>query len=77
MTAQVIQLLVDWKGLKKMGWPYSRQHTWRMMDDERDPFPRSFKLGKHRNSHPVWYLRDVRAYLLAHGMPADAGVLAP
>lgn len=25
-------LIVDWKGLKKMGWPYSRAHTWRKMD---------------------------------------------
>jgi hypothetical protein len=26
-------LIVDWKGLKKMGWPYSRAHTRRMMFD--------------------------------------------
>jgi len=24
-------LVVDWKGLKKIGWPYSRSHTERMM----------------------------------------------
>jgi hypothetical protein len=24
-------LFVDWKSLKRMGWPYSRVHTWRMM----------------------------------------------
>jgi|SRR5665213_951590 len=24
-------LVVDWKGLKKLGWPYSRTHTWRLM----------------------------------------------
>lgn len=25
-------LIVDWKGLKEMGWPRSRAHTWRMME---------------------------------------------
>lgn len=24
-------LIVDWKGLKSMGWPYSRAQTWRLM----------------------------------------------
>ena len=24
-------LVVDWKGLKELGWPYSRTHTWRLM----------------------------------------------
>ena len=24
-------LVVDWKGLQKMGWPYSRAQTWRKM----------------------------------------------
>ena len=24
-------LIVGWKGLQKMGWPYSRAHTWRLM----------------------------------------------
>ena len=27
-------LIVDWKGLKQMGWPYSRAQTWRLMSDE-------------------------------------------
>ena len=27
-------LVVDWKGLKKMGWPYSRAHTHRLMATE-------------------------------------------
>jgi hypothetical protein len=26
-------LIVSWKGLRAMGWPYSRAHTWRMMYD--------------------------------------------
>jgi hypothetical protein len=24
-------LVVDWKGLVQMGWPYGRTHTWRLM----------------------------------------------
>ena len=27
------RLITDWRGLKKLGWPYSRAHTWRMMFD--------------------------------------------
>jgi hypothetical protein len=26
-----VKLMLDWKGLKALGWPYSRQHTFRMM----------------------------------------------
>ena len=26
------KLMLDWKGLKALGWPYSRQHTFRMME---------------------------------------------
>lgn len=64
-------LIVDWKGLKRMGWPFSRPHTWRMMFDPDygdNRFPRCHKLGKHRNSHPLWRVRDVLAYLEAHGL---------
>lgn len=64
-------LIVDWKGLKQMGWPFSRAHTWRMMFDPNyasDRFPRCHKLGKHRNSHPVWRVRDVLAHFEAHGL---------
>ncbi|HVX90242.1 MAG TPA: hypothetical protein VHC20_01240 [Candidatus Paceibacterota bacterium] len=33
-----------------------------------DPFPRCRKLGKHRNSHPVWRVSDVLTYFEAHGL---------
>jgi predicted DNA-binding transcriptional regulator AlpA len=49
--------VVDWKGLKALGYPYSRAHTWRMMKD--GEFPQALKLGKHRNSHPVWWVSEV------------------
>jgi hypothetical protein len=49
--------IVDWKGLKNLGWPYSRAQTWRLM--KAGKFPRSFKLVEHRNAHPVWKRREV------------------
>jgi hypothetical protein len=58
----VKRLLVSWADLKKMGWPYSRTHTMqRLMKAGR--FPQARKLGKDRNSHPIWsyeveHLRD-------------------
>jgi predicted DNA-binding transcriptional regulator AlpA len=51
--------IVDWKGLKNLGWPYSRAHTWRLMNAGK--FPKSFKLVDDRNSHPVWKRREVIA----------------
>jgi predicted DNA-binding transcriptional regulator AlpA len=65
------QLIVDWKGLKKMGWPYSRSQTWRMMFDPDyadNRFPRRRKLGKHRNAHVVWRMADILAYFKDHGL---------
>ena len=29
-----IRLIVDWHGLKQMGWPYSKAQTWRLMEPE-------------------------------------------
>ena len=73
-------LIVDWKGLRKLGWCYSRAHTWRMMFDPdyaADSFPKCRKLGKHRNAHPVWRVSDVLAYFEAHGLPVTADFFAP
>jgi len=64
-------LIVNWKGLRKMGWPYSRAHTWRMMFDldyADNRFPPCGKLGKDRNSPPVWRVLDVLDYLEARGL---------
>ena len=70
------RLIVDWRGLKQMGWPYSRAHTWRMMFDPNyaeNRFPRCRKLGKHRSSHPVWLVSEVFAYFEAHGLRGNVG----
>ncbi len=53
--------VVDWKGIKSLGIPYSRTHIWRMM--AAGDFPKAFKLGKHRNSHPVWWHSEVMNWL--------------
>ena len=73
-------LIVDWKGLRRMGWCFSRAHTWRLMFDAdyaADSFPKCRKLGKHRNSHPVWRVKDVLAYFEAHGLEVTQDWLAP
>lgn len=65
------KLIVDWKGLKAMGWPYSRVHTWRMMFDPDyagNRFPRCRKLGKDRNSHPVWVFAEVLGHFRSCGL---------
>ena len=49
--------VVNWKALKSLGIPYSRVHIWRLMEE--GEFPRSFKLGKHHNSPPVWFLCEI------------------
>lgn len=59
-------LLADWKTLKLLGWPYSRVHTWRMMKS--GEFPQAQKLGKHRNSHPVWRMRDILKAFEVYGL---------
>jgi predicted DNA-binding transcriptional regulator AlpA len=59
------RLLIDWKGLKALGWPYSRAHTWRLMDAGK--FPLCFKLTEHRNGHPVWRVKDVLSNFESHG----------
>jgi hypothetical protein len=64
-------LIVDWNGLKKLGWPLSRAHTWRMMYDPDygdNRFPACRELGVHRNSHPVWRVAEVLSYFETHGL---------
>jgi hypothetical protein len=73
-------LIVDWKSLRKMGWCLSRAHTWRLMFDPDyadDAFPACRKLGKHRNSHPVWRVKDVLVYFEAHGLQVTEDWNAP
>ena len=79
--------LVDWKGLKALGWTYSRAHTWRLMSDgwehttsgawvvNTDPFPRCVKLGHTVNGHPVWQMSELIKYFEAHGLTIDEAMM--
>jgi predicted DNA-binding transcriptional regulator AlpA len=66
MTHNTSKIIVGWKDLKALGWPYSRTHTWRMMKEGK--FCQNIKLGGHRNSHPVWRLQDVLQWLESYGL---------
>ena len=66
MVHNTSKLLVTWKDLKALGWPYSRAHTWRLMKDGK--FCQCVKLGGHRNSHPVWKWLDVLEWLRSYGL---------
>lgn len=68
-------LVVDWKGLRRLGWNISRAHTWRMMFDPDyadNRFPRCHKMGPHRNSRPYWRVAEVLAYFETHGLAVVA-----
>ena len=78
--SNVRPLIVGWTDLRKMGWCVSRAHTWRLMFDPDyadDRFPVCRKLGKHRNSHPVWRVSEVLAYFEAHGLAVTQDGRAP
>jgi predicted DNA-binding transcriptional regulator AlpA len=62
--------VVNFRGIKALGIPYSRAHIWRLMAAAE--FPQSFKLGAHRNSPPVWWLRDIIEWLEAKARQATA-----
>jgi predicted DNA-binding transcriptional regulator AlpA len=62
--------VVNFRGLKALGIPYSRAHIWRLM--RRGEFPLCFKLGSHRNSPPVWWLHEVIEWLEARARAALA-----
>jgi hypothetical protein len=78
--SNVKPLIVGWRDLKLMGWPYSRTQTGRMMYDPDyvdARFPAARKLGSHRNSHPVWLVSEVLAYFEDHGLSVTRDWLAP
>ena len=54
--------VVDWKGLRALGIPYSRTHIWRLM--RRGRFPQCFKLEDDPKARVVWWLSEVRSWLL-------------
>jgi hypothetical protein len=60
-------VVVDWYGLRAMGWPFSRVETTQRNVDGR--YPQFSKLGPHHNARVLWRVADVLAYFEAHGLP--------
>lgn len=71
-----LPLLLTWKTLKTLiGHPYSRAHTYRMMDPKQysPPFPRpekplAFATGKVDRTRATWKTSDVLAWYKAKGL---------
>jgi predicted DNA-binding transcriptional regulator AlpA len=71
-----LPLLLTWKQLKTiLGHPYSRAHTYRMMNDREysPPFPRpekplAFATGKVDRTRAVWMTSKVLAWYKAKGI---------
>ena len=73
-------LIVDWKGLRAMGWRFSRTHTTRLMYDKSygdDPFPRPHPLTSRKKAHLYWRVAEVLAYFEAHGLKVTEDWFAP
>ena len=75
------RLIVDWHGLKQMGWPFSRAHTYRLM--QRDIFRSSGsrRKGTYRewaepNPDPFPCSRKLGVYRNSHPVWLMAEVLA-
>jgi len=73
-----LPLYISWKALlNRLGWPYSRANTWRMMFEPayaHDPFPACRKFIAHRNGHPLWYTPEVLDYIKRHGLPVPEDI---
>jgi predicted DNA-binding transcriptional regulator AlpA len=64
---------IDWRTLVRLGYPYSRQHTYRLMAAGR--FPKASKLGDDRSSRIVWHVADVRDWASRYGLTLDYSTL--
>jgi hypothetical protein len=58
-------LVVDWNGLKAMGWPFCREET---VARNCGRYPESITLGKHLNARRLWRVSDVLDYFERHGL---------
>jgi len=66
--------VVGFEGLRSIfGITYSRSHIKRLEDEGK--FPKRFKPFEHRNSHPYWYVREIRLWL--RGLWTPDPTLAP
>lgn len=58
-------VVVDWRGLKRMGWPFSRVET---VERNNGRYPKFTKLGEHQNARLIWRVKDVLDYFERHGL---------
>ena len=58
MSAETVLTFRELKERKK--WPYSREHTARLVKQGR--FPKPFKMGAGPSSHNMWRESDIDAY---------------
>jgi predicted DNA-binding transcriptional regulator AlpA len=56
-----MEIMVDWKGLKALGFPYCRAHTWRL--EQAGLFPKRRRLNPDKpRSRVAWVLAEVRSW---------------
>jgi predicted DNA-binding transcriptional regulator AlpA len=61
------RVYVTWKQLKELGWPFSRVHTYRLMQREVNPVPACIKLGGYHGSRVIWRLAEMIAWIEEQG----------
>ncbi len=73
-----LPLYLNFEALRNViGIPYKRTHLGRLMNEPEyaeQRFPRSHKLGTHRNSPPMWYTPEVLDYLKRRGLPVPEDI---
>jgi hypothetical protein len=67
-------VVVDWDGLKQMGWPFCRTET---VERNGGRYPQSFTLGNHFNARRLWRVAEVLAYFEKHGLRVTEDWYAP
>jgi len=52
------RLIVDYEGLVAMGWPYSKAHTWRLMEPE----IRRSSGSRIKGTYKEWFVPNLRVF---------------
>jgi hypothetical protein len=58
------RLLVDFKTMKILGWPYSRSHTMRLVKKGLVPEPARPMAPLGKRERVVWFWRDVKHFFI-------------
>ena len=59
-------VMLAWKDLKRLGWPYERTHTWRLI--KAGQFPQPAKFFNQCKSKNLWRYEEVKAFLKSKGL---------